>query len=354
MPYPVRDSFGRDLVANIYELNRLKKMQKKYSQLYAIILFILAQVACLSLLGLWIARFVANHVILKRIGEQYSINIQMGGAIAVFVIGLVLLVAMSVGISLIFRRLRLQQKLTKLYDNFLANITHELKTPLASIQLYLDTLGSRDISRLKQLKFIEYMQKDAGRLNKLINAILEIAQLEKKKNRFHCSTYKADHIVKEIIEEITKQVKLPHDTIIITGSAYCNCVVDKSAFKILFENLVDNAIKYSTDKLKININLQYSSKKCIIEFKDQGIGFPATEKKRIFDKFYRANQPNVPDVRGSGLGLTLVKEIIKYHGGNIRAYSEGVNRGATFRIELPVYPVSKRHYLNKLLKSSTY
>jgi len=329
-------------------------MRKKYSQAYTIILFIFAQVACLSLLGLWIARFVANHVILKRIGEQYSINIQMGGAIATFVIGLVLLVAMSMGMLLIFRRLRSQYKLTKLYDNFIANVTHELKTPLASIQLYLDTLNARDISRLRQLKFIEFMQKDAERLNKLINAILEIARLEKKKNRFHCIVYDADHIVREIIEEIIQQLKLPTETIIITGEAHCNFVIDKSAFKILFNNLVDNAMKYSTDKLKININLQCSSKKYLIEFQDHGIGFPASEKKRIFDKFYRINQPNAPDVRGSGLGLALVKEIVKYHGGKIRAYSEEFNRGATFRIELPVYPVSKRHYLNKLLKSSNY
>ena len=327
-------------------------MRKKYSQAYAIILFILAQIACLSLMGLWIARFVANNVILKRIGEQYSINIQMGGAIATFVIGLVLLVAMSLGMLLIFRRLRLQYKLTKLYDNFIANITHELKTPLSSIQLYLDTLTVRDISRLKQLEFIKFMQKDAQRLNKLINAILEIARLEKKKSHFHCSIYRADHIVKEIIEEIIQKIKLPPEIIIITGEAHCNCVIDKSALEILFDNLINNAMKYSTDKLKININMQCSPKKCIIEFQDQGIGFPASEKKRIFDKFYRIIRPNVPNMRGSGLGLALVKEIVKYHGGKIRAYSEGLNQGATFRIELPVYPASKRHHLNKLLKLS--
>jgi len=329
-------------------------MRKKYSQAYAIILFILAQVACFSLLGLWIARFVANYVILKRIGEQYSINIQAGGAVAIFVIGLVLLVAMSLGMLLIFRRLRLQYKLTKLYDNFITNVTHELKTPLTSIQLYLDTLTVRDISRSKQLKFIEFMQRDANRLNKLINAILEIARIEKKKNRFHCSIYKTKHIIKEIIEEIVQQIKLPPGTITITGEAHCNCVIDKSAFKILFNNLISNTMKYSQEKLKIYINMQCSPKKCVIEFQDQGIGFSANEKKRIFDKFYRVNHPEIPDVRGSGLGLALVKEIVKYHGGKIRAYSKGLNQGATFRIELPVYPASKRHHLNKLLKSSTY
>jgi len=327
-------------------------MRDKYSSVYAIILFIFIQLAWLSLLGLWIARFVANHIIFKRIGERYAIHIESGGAVAVLVIGLVLLVAVFVMISLVFRRLTTQVRLTRLYDNFIATVTHELKTPLSSILLYLDTLHSRDLPSEKQTHFVQLMQKDARRLNKLINSILDIAQLEKGKKMFHSQVFLLNDLVTQVCREIRMHAKLPEQAIELTGKGDCRCVMDKDAFQVILDNLVDNSIKYAPENVHITIKMSCEAKKCILDYQDQGVGLPPGEHKKIFNKFYRVSHDRIPNVRGTGLGLFWVKEIIKYHGGRIQASSPGISQGIQFRIELPRYPYSKKALLNRLLKRS--
>ncbi len=327
-------------------------MRDKYSSVYAIILFVFIQVAWLGLLGLWIARFVANHIIFKRIGERYAIHIESGGAVAILVIGLVLMVAVFVMISLVFRRLTIQVRLTRLYDNFIATMTHELKTPLSSILLYLDTLNSRELPADKQAHFIQLMQADAHRLNKLINSILDIAQLEKSKKMFNAEVFQLRDLVEQTCAEIRSYAKLPDQAISLSGQGDCRCVMDKEAFRIILDNLVDNSIKYSPETLRITIDMKCKPKKCIINYQDQGIGLPAGEHKNIFNKFYRVSDNRVPSVRGTGLGLFWVREILKYHGGQIQAVSPGVFQGTHFRIELPRYPYTKKAFLKGLLKNS--
>jgi len=327
-------------------------MKKEYSLASYILLFIFVQIAWLSILGLWIARFVTNYVIFKQIGEKYSTSLESGGTIAIFVIGLALLIGVYVGIVLIFRHLSIQFKLARLYDNFIANVTHELKTPLASIQLYLDTMSSQKIPQKKQYHFISIMQKDTDRLKKLVNTILEIAGLERKKNIYNCSICEAGTTIKDIIDEITSQLQLPDSSIKVNNSINQKFVIDRNALKIVFDNLIDNSRKYSRNKVEISIDIKQNRKDIIIEYRDNGIGFPMREHKQIFNKFHRVVHPEMPSVKGTGLGLAWVKEIIKYHGGKIRAHSQGLNRGATFIIELPIYLTAKKRFLKKLLRTS--
>jgi signal transduction histidine kinase len=130
-------------------------------------------------------------------------------------------------------------------------------------------------------------------------------------------------------------------------------VVDRNAMKIVFNNLIENAIKYSIEPVKININLSRISKKIYIRLSDKGIGINPDELKKVFNKFYRIYDINIPTVKGTGLGLYWVKEIIKTHGGKITALSEGKNKGSTFRIELPVFQISKKRFLDKLLRNTS-
>jgi len=272
-----------------------------------------------------------------------------GANIFTLVFGCVLFIAVSMGMSLIFRNLTVQYKLTKLYDNFLANVTHELRTPLASIQLHLDTLKGRNVPLSQQKKSMEMMLKNTKRLKRLIDSILEIARLEQKKAVYQCKVFNADAVIKGLVEEARIQFKLPEDAVHIKGNADCECVINKDAFKILIDNLIDNAVKYTKNHLKICVVLKCTRKKLIIEFADNGIGIAPKDLKKIFKKFHRISHPDVPNVKGTGLGLYWAKEIVKYHGGKIKAVSQ--ENGSIFRIELPVYYVSKKHYLNRLLKS---
>lgn len=319
--------------------------------LHPVIVFILAQLAWLSLLGLWIYWYISNYIIFDKVGDRLSPQIVSKGTnVVALVSGLILLVTILFAMYLIFIYLNKQLNLTKLYDYFIANVTHELKSPLASIQLYLETLKLREVPRPKQNEFITLMIKDANRLKNLINSILEISALEKKKIAHNFRIYSAELLVKELIHEAIEQFKLLADTVKIKGSAPCRCVVDRNALKIVLNNLIDNAIKYSTEPVQITTTLACTSKNFVVEFIDRGIGISAKDQKKIFKKFQRIDDQNIPNVKGTGLGLYWVKEIIKYHGGKVSVFSEGVNRGSTFRIELPIYQISKRRYVNYLLK----
>ena len=325
-------------------------MKKRNSLLFHILIFIAAQLAWLGLLGLWIYWYVSNYLIFEQVGDQLSPQIDIYSPnVWVFVGGIILIVAVAFGMSIIFRNLSLQLKLAKLYDNFIGNVTHELKSPLASIQLYLETLQTRNVPAEKQKEFIESMMKDSSRLKNLINSILEISSLEQKKISHDFYVHNAEELIKKILAEAPEQFKLPENSIKIEGNADFNIVADDKALKIVFDNLIDNTLKYSVDSVKIKINLSSQSGKLIIEFSDNGIGIANSEQKKIFKKFYRVYSKKIPNVKGTGLGLYWVKEILKHHGGKISAHNGNENKGSTFRIELPVYQGSKNRYVNRLL-----
>ncbi len=326
-------------------------MKKKHSLFYHIVIFVLAQLAWLSLLGLWIYWYVYNYIVFEKVGGQASPQLSYDITNVVpFVIGLVLLSGLSFTTSLIFRHLNVQLRLTKLYDNFISNVTHELKSPLSSIQLYLETLKERNVPPDKQKEFIDLMRTDVNRLNNLINSILEISALEQKKLAHDYQVQEAELTIRNLLKESAGQFRLPDDVLNINGSAPCKIVTDAKAMRIVLDNLIDNAIKYSAGSVKIDVKLSCNPKKFIVEFSDRGIGIPPGELKKVFNKFHRIQHNNIPNVKGTGLGLYWTKEIIRNHGGKISVLSEGENKGTKFTIELPVYHASKKRFINKLLK----
>jgi two-component system phosphate regulon sensor histidine kinase PhoR len=329
-------------------------MKKHQSQFFVLFAFILAQIAWLGLLGLWIYWYVSNYIFYKEVGKGYTIpsHILLNNAkVGVFVIGIIMIVGIATAVFIIFRNLTVQRKITGLYDNFIANITHELKSPLSSIQLYLETLSSKNITPEKQKEFYSIMAKDTDRLHKLINSILEISRIEQKRvsHNYHISS--AD-IIPKLIENSFKNFRLPEHAGKIESSVRGKCVIDKDAIQIVFDNLTDNAIKYSSVPISISVRLKSNEKQNIIEFSDNGIGIGVKDQKTIFHKFHRVYNKNIPNVKGTGLGLFWVKEIIKLHGGKISVKSEGLGKGTTFIIELPIYKTSKVMYIKSLLRQT--
>lgn len=317
-------------------------MKKRHTIFYHISVFVIAQLLWLMVLGLWIYWYVTNYIILKEAGGQLAPQIQYKGTnVLVLVGGIVLLVAISFAMSVIFRNLNVQLRLTRLYDNFIANITHELKSPLASIQLYLETLNARNVPPEKQKEFLEIMMQDADRLKNLINSILQLSAIEQSKKVFEYDIYDTDFVMRKLLYESIDQFKLPKEIIKIESDVKCKCALDINAFKIVINNLIDNAVKYSTGNPEIQVRITNNSKKLYIEIKDNGVGIPLPEQKKVFSKFYRIADKNIPNVKGTGLGLYQVKEIIKKHGGKISAVSEGSGKGSIFKIELPVPGNSK-------------
>lgn len=268
----------------------------------------------------------------------------------ILIVGGILYVAVSVGMAIIFKNLSSQLRLTKMYDTFIANITHELKSPLASIHLHLETLSYRKMTQEQQSHFVDLMQNDATRLDGLINAILKISALEQKKDVFEVQIHRATTVVNSIVDEARTQFRLEPNQLIVNGAADVECVFDRNALKIVFDNLIDNAIKYTVNPVRIQVYLDVTAKAVLIDFKDNGIGISARDQKKIFKKFHRLAGKHSPSVKGSGLGLYWVREIIRYHAGKIGVFSEGEDKGTTFKITLPIYPKSKTRYLNNLIE----
>lgn len=318
-------------------------MRRKHSFAYNLIIFILAQLVWLAVLLLWIYWYVKNNIIFEQVGESISPQIVYDApSVFPFVGGIVLLTGLSVSLVLIFRHLNIQIKLNALYDNFIANVTHELKSPLSSIQLYLETLNSRDVPEEKKKEFYVLMMRDAERLKNLVNSILEIASMDKKKSYRDFEVYKADETIKKIILESATQFQLKEGSIRFSGDAGCDILLDRNSIKTVFDNLVDNSIKYSNSNLQITVLFKRNSKKIEIEFSDNGIGISGDQTKKIFQKFYRIYDMDIPNVKGTGLGLYVVREIIKNHKGKVFAFSEGKGKGSKFKIELPIYIEKKK------------
>ena len=318
-------------------------LPKRHSFVYNLIIFVLAQVVWLAVLLLWIYWYVKNNIIFEKVGENISPQIVYDApSVFPFVGGIILLAGLSFSLVLIFRHLNIQMRLTALYDNFIANVTHELKSPLSSIQLYLETLNSRNVPEEKRQEFYSLMMRDAERLKNLINSILEIALMDKKKLMGDFEVYKTDETIKKIILESAEQFKLKEAHIKFSGEAGCDILINRSSIKTVYDNLVDNSIKYCVNELEIKVNFKRSAKKVEIEFADNGIGIPHEEIKKIFQRFHRIYDKDIPNVKGTGLGLYVVKEIIKNHKGKISAYSDGKGKGANFKIELPIYVEKKK------------
>ena len=332
-------------------------MKKPSVLLYHVLIFVIAQLTWFSLLGLWIYWYVTNYLLLMKVGDKLAPQFTSETTnIAALVSGLVLLVVLSLSMSAIFIYLNRQLNVTRQYDNFIANVTHELKSPLSSIQLYLETMQKREINRKKQKEFMGLMLKDTKRLNHLISSILYLSSLEQRKltrkvsHDYHI--YHADEVIREVIAEALEELNFPGQNIEIDGKLNCQCVIDRNWLKIVFNNLIDNSVKYSLGPTQIKIRLKQGTSHFFIEFIDNGIGITQKDQKKIFNKFQRIYSNESPNVKGTGLGLYWVREIIQYHGGKITVSSAGKNKGTTFKIALPIYRESKKMYINRLLRLS--
>lgn len=326
-------------------------MKRKHSLAYLIAAFVFAQLAWLALLGLWIYWYVTNYIIFKQVGDQLSPQLALDTPnVLIFVLGIILMVAIEVAMVFTFRNLTVQMKLTGLYDNFIGNVSHELKSPLSSIQLYLETLSTKDVPNEKRKEFYDMMKKDSDRLKKLISSILEISKLEQKRIAHNYHIYSSNDIFKELVHGSANQFRISPGSVKFEGSVEHRCVIDKEAMQIVFDNLMSNSIKYSPQPAELTVTLSQNQNNIFIDFCDKGIGILAKDQKNIFDKFQRISNSNIPNVKGTGLGLYWAKQIIKFHGGRISVFSDGIGKGTTFKIKLPIYHTSKNSYVNSLLR----
>lgn len=318
------------------------------------VIFATVQLTWLLLVALWIHFYLSNHIIIKAVGDQISPELRPGSYhVLVLIFGCVLLVLLQGGFYFLFIHLTRQMNEKRQQDHFIANITHELNSPIASIQLYLETLEARQVPENRQLEFIQLMIREANRLKATIDKILGTVIIEQKQLAFNFKVYNMRTIIPIILKDVlTKYPPEYAREVQLENLSACRCVLDKNAFRIIFTNLLDNAIKYAGKHFSVKVHSYCDDKYFKLDFVDAGLGFPPGERKRIFRKFYRVYNAETPHHRGTGLGLYIVREIIRSHGGRIRAESKGKHQGTTIHIELPIYKKARKYFVNRLLKQT--
>jgi len=226
------------------------------------------------------------------------------------------------------------------HDSFINAVTHELKTPITSIRLYLETMQRRDVGEAQRQQFFTLMLSDTDRLLATVDQVLTAGESGYKRGKRHHVDLDYEALVRECIELARTRHHLESGAIEFESSAkdgQLNLNADPVALRTAVSNLLDNAIKYSGDKVEISVGLETADedKLLLLRVTDRGVGIPPEELKRIFKRFYRVPGRHSFKVKGTGLGLFIVRAIAKAHGGKAYASSEGVGRGTTITLALP-------------------
>ncbi|MEP7149884.1 MAG: HAMP domain-containing sensor histidine kinase [Acidobacteriota bacterium] len=225
------------------------------------------------------------------------------------------------------------------HDAFLNSVTHELKTPIASIKLYLDTLRSRDLAPEKRDEFYKVMLSDTDRLLQTVEQVLDAGSSREKKRQMSIEKLDLATVLSEAVEIVRSRYNLDENIVRMseTGDGL-EVLGDAADLRTVFVNLIDNAVKYSGGDRRISIRAKRTTlnKKVDIFIRDNGVGIPTGELKRIFKRFYRVQNESAKETKGTGLGLAIVRSIIEKHGGKIKADSKGEGRGSTFIVQLPL------------------
>jgi signal transduction histidine kinase len=258
------------------------------------------------------------------------------------VLGVIFFLAIILGMILNTGFLVREIRLNEQHDSFINAVTHELKTPITSIRLYLETLQRREVDEEQRRKFYSLMLMDTDRLLGTVEQVLRAGQSGHKLADPYRVEIDFDGLVRECIELAQTRHHLPpevlHYETAANGTASTRIEVsgDPEELRTAVSNVLDNAIKYSRDNVDVSVKVEIPDEKHVrLRVRDHGIGIPPEELKRIFKRFYRVRSRAASRVKGTGLGLFIVRAVAKKHGGTVSAESAGEGSGTTVILELP-------------------
>ncbi|HWI41886.1 MAG TPA: HAMP domain-containing sensor histidine kinase [Verrucomicrobiae bacterium] len=311
----------------------MKRLARKiFSPLNA---FIGIQVVWILTVGLWIYRAVARHREFGDLARRYSLQLTRDRSEWLTLAqGLILLAAVLAGVYILFLYWRRQSKLYQQQRDFISSVAHELKSPLASIRLHLETIRLRrpDPQRLEQ--FLDTMISDTERLDGLITNLLMAARLEHGRRS-------GDRPVVDLSEGLVaflekNRGKIPEGGVLEWEvEKGLHLAAEQEALETAFRNLFENAILYSDLAPELTVTARREGKSCVILFADRGRGLDHRDLARVFEMFQRVRRSG-ENIRGTGLGLYIVKSVVEEHGGKVAAESPGPGKGSVFRITLPL------------------
>ena len=288
-----------------------------------------------------VAFFITLGVCLVALAVALSVGwiILNWREVALLVLGIVffnlLIFGLVLNTTFLIREIRRNEQ----HDAFINAVTHELKTPVASIRLYLETLKTRDVDEQQRQEFYNIMLADSDRLLKTVEQVLRASRTRHRGRHIARSAINLGEMVRECLELARVQYGLNETHLMYTESPEAsNARVsgDIDELRAAFANLLDNAVKYSDDEVRVVVSVSAADdKRVTVRVADQGIGIPQSQLKRIFKRFYRGPGRFMAKVKGTGLGLFIVESVVKKHGGRVYAESAGPGHGSTFTVQLP-------------------
>jgi signal transduction histidine kinase len=306
--------------------------------IHPIFIFVASQVVWVVVAILWVHWFVNAREIIQVLKSSFPPGIESHITITTLIIGCVLLGMILVGSIWIFVVSQRQSLTLKQQQNFVSSVTHELRSPLASLKLMIETAEARRLPFEMQSQLLSMAKKDIERLLRLVNQILLSSRLDRGVEDFSKSQELLD--IKTIVSQSGERAawldQNIQDRIFIQCPEGLSIQASKSGLMLIFGNLIENAIKYSPLNSPIIIEIFEKSNFIVVSIKDQGFGITSADLKRIFKLFHRGQVAASKAIPGTGVGLFLVKSIVKILGGRISVFSEGVGKGSTFTVELPM------------------
>lgn len=288
-----------------------------------------------------VAFFITLGVCLVALAVALSVGwiILNWREVALLVLGIVffnlLIFGLVLNTTFLIREIRRNEQ----HDAFINAVTHELKTPVASIRLYLETLKTRDVDQQQRREFYDIMLADSDRLSKTVEQVLRASRTRHRGRHIAKSAINLGEMVRECLELARVQYGLNETHLIYTESPEAsNARVsgDTDELRAAFANLLDNAVKYSDEEVRVVVSVSAADdKRVTVRVADQGIGIPQSQLRHIFKRFYRVPGRFMARVKGTGLGLFIVKSVVKKHGGRVYAESAGPGHGSTFTVQLP-------------------
>ena len=241
------------------------------------------------------------------------------------------------GVLIVLHDVTQEREMMRIQREFVANVSHELRTPLTTLKSYTETLlagamKQEDICR----SFLTTMEKETERMVRLVKDLLVLSQLDYRQIGWHKDYYYLNDLIKEVVNDLKiKNKEDPRQIVLSLPDEPLTAYVDRDKMKQVFLNLIQNAYMYTTRGGKINISLLQQEDVLLIEIADNGIGIPAEDLERVFERFYRVDKARSREYGGTGLGLPIAREIVNAHGGTISLQSE-LNKGTTVTITLPL------------------
>ncbi|UCE23295.1 MAG: hypothetical protein JSU74_08290, partial [Candidatus Zixiibacteriota bacterium] len=248
---------------------------------------------------------------------------------------LLLLLGMVLGVALVVRDMSRERKLAQLRNDFVSNVTHELKTPLTSIRMFAETmLMGRAKNTSDQREYLSAIVNESDKLTRLINTVLDSSKIEQEEKQYHMRTINLSTVVEKAVDAMTYWLREDGFVIVVDIEKEITITGDEDALEQTMNNLLSNAMKYSHNRKEITVRLYGKDGIARVEVQDRGLGIPESKQPHIFEKYYRAHSGHSADKGGSGLGLSVVKHIVDAHQGTIELKSR-VNEGTTFTIIFP-------------------